>query len=207
MTGPIELQAGQTAELPMIASPLAHLNINVQFDSRYAVSGLMVREQPFIGELKLDTDPDNLALLIAVGEVMGVQQPLTVTRLSCIGSLAILWLDAHHWLVLPTPGRNLTVQEALEETFGDDLQIDQQDGQQRLRLSEAAIRYLLESQNTREEHRDGVARRSAAHHQLKEQGVQLLPLSDSHDILVRQSCADQLCQWLSRKELKLAANG
>ena len=192
-----------------IASPLVHLNIQVQLDNAQQVNGLMVREQPFIGDLQLDADPDNLSLLIAVGEVMGVQQPLTVTRISCLGSMAILWLDQHRWLVLPPPGRGLQVLQALEDTFGQDMSITEQDGKQYVQLNDAAIRYLLDSQNTREEHHEAQQRRLIAQQHLSNQGVELLTLSEAseYDILVRQSCADQLWHWLGQKELKQVANG
>lgn len=190
-------------------SPLVHLSLSAQLNSDNQVTQLQIEEQPFIGDLQLNTDPDNLSLLIAVGDMMGVQQPLTASRISCFGSLAIIWLDQQRWLALPAPGLTMQPVQALQLTFGQDMQVEQQAESTHIRLNEAAVRYLLTSHNTREEHQSATERRQQAAEQLVNQGVELLPLTafNQYDLLVRRSCADQLWQWLDAHNGGQAAHG
>ncbi|MCV6588671.1 MAG: sarcosine oxidase subunit gamma family protein [Marinobacterium sp.] len=196
-------------------SPLVHLSLGAQVNSDNQVNHLQIEEQPFIGDLQLDADPDNHALLIAVGDMMGVQQPLTASRISCLSTLAIIWLDQvplqnrrgelikrnkpdqPRWLVLPRPGLTLQPAEALAQAFGQDLTLAQHADTIHLQLTDAAVRYLLDSQNTREEQAAQLRREQAAQ-QLQDQGATLLPLTafNRYDLLIRRSCADQLWQWL-----------
>lgn len=190
-------------------SPLVHLSLSAQLNSDNQVTQLNIEEQPFIGDLQLNTDPDNLSLLIAVGDMMGVQQPLTASRISCFGSLAIIWLDQQRWLALPAPGLTMQPLQALKQAFGQDLQVEHQADSTRIRLNQAAVRYLLDSHNTREEHQAAVERRQQAADQLIHDGIELLPLTAfcHYDLLVRRSCADQLWQWLDGESHTQAAHG
>lgn len=192
-----------------INNRLVHINLAIQTDGQDEVNSIMMRERPFIGELNLDIDPDNLSLLIAVGEVMGVSQPLTVSRISCIGKLAILWLDLNRWLVLPPAGSHLSVNQALQDTFGQDIQFQSEGEFIHAELTEAAVRYLLESDNTRDVHQQADRRRADSANRLLEEGVTIMSPCDQreYDILVRDHCAERLWQWLSHQEQKPAANG
>lgn len=199
------------AAVESINNRLVHINLAIQTDDTDEVSSIMMRERPFIGELNLDIDPDNLSLLIAVGEVMGVAQPLTVSRISCIGKLAILWLDLNRWLVLPPTGSHLSVEQALRDTFGQDIQFQTEGETIQAKLTEAAVRYLLESDNTHESHRQADRRRADSQSRLQNEGVTIMSPCDQreYDILVRDLCAERLWQWLSRQhpEQAQAANG
>lgn len=174
-----------------ITSRLVHINLAIQTDNNAEVASIMMRERPFIGELNLDIDPDNLSLLIAVGEVMDVAQPLTVSRISHVGSLAILWLDQTRWLVLPPPGSHLSVSQALQDTFGNDLELEAEGDLVHARLSDAAIETLQQCDNSTGD--DSVKR-------LAEEGVTIMQPCDQreYDILVRDHCAERLWQWLSQ---------
>lgn len=199
------------AAVESINNRLVHINLAIQTDDTDEVSSIMMRERPFIGELNLDIDPDNLSLLIAVGEVMGVAQPLTVSRISCIGKLAILWLDLNRWLVLPPTGSHLSVEQALRDTFGQDIQFQTEGETIQAKLTEAAVRYLLESDNTHEVHRQADRRRADSQSSLQNEGVTIMSPCDQreYDILVRDLCAERLWQWLSHQhpEQAQAANG
>lgn len=188
------------ATVETINNRLVHINLAIQVDEKEEVSSIMMRERPFIGELNLDIDPDNLSLLIAVGEVMGVSQPLTVSRISCIGKLAILWLDLNRWLVLPPTGSHMSVKQALQDTFGQDIQFHTDGELMHAELTEAAVRYLLESDNTREVHVQADRRREDSLSRLQQEGVTIMSPCDQreYDILVRDHCAERLWQWISQ---------
>lgn len=196
------------ATVNTINNHLVHINLSIQVDKRDEITSIMVRERPFIGELNLDIDPDNLSLLIAVGEVMGVSQPLTVSRISCIGRLAILWLDLNRWLVLPPAGSHLSVWQALQDTFGQDIRFHNEGNLIQADLTEAAIRYLLESENAQDVHRQADCRRTDHQNRLLLEGVTIQSPAAQHDydILVRDRCAERLWQWLSHQEQKNVVN-
>lgn len=73
--------------------------VHLQISSTNAC--LQIKEQPLVSELELDTDPDNLALLFAVAEVMEIDNPLTVTEVALFEQLALLQINSCHWLALP----------------------------------------------------------------------------------------------------------
>ncbi len=173
---------------------LVHLNLQAAIDSDSRISSIIVRERPFIGDLALDAEPDK-DLLIAVGEVMDVAQPLTVNRISCMGRLAILWIDENRWLVLPPAGAHESVLQALRETFGEDLQIEKNAQQQNIaKLNSPAIHYLLSSANTQQFSDLPVTEAEL------QKGIQVMSLQDTqgYDVLVRKSCAESLWQWLQK---------
>ena len=172
---------------------LVHLNVQAAVDNESRISSIIVRERPFIGDLGLDAEPNNQELLIALGEVMSVAQPLTVNRISCMGRLAILWINENRWLVLPPAGAHESVYQALRETFGEDLKLDQaEDGTTKAHLNEAAVHYLLSSANTQQFTDLPVTEVDLS------AGINIMSLQDAedYDILVRKSCAETLWQWL-----------
>lgn len=189
-----EQQSRQTNDFENYGT-LVHLNLQAGVDHDHRINSIIVRERPFIGDLGLDADPDDKQLLIALGEVMGVAQPLTVNRISCMGRLAILWINDNSWLVLPRAGDHESVHQALCETFGSDLTLEESEsGRLLAQLTPAAINYLLSSANTRrfsEQHPSDAA---------LGQGVTILSLQETqdYDILVRKSCAESLWQWLQQ---------
>lgn len=172
---------------------LVHLNIQAAIDNDSRINSIIVRERPFIGDLALDTEPDQ-DLLIAVGEVMGVAQPLTVNRISCMGRLAILWINENRWLVLPPTGAHESVFNALRETFGEDLKLETSEEGSKAFLNKAAIHYLLSSSNTQQ-----FSCLPVTDVELSE-GINIMSLQDTkdYDILVRKSCAESLWQWLQK---------
>lgn len=174
---------------------LVHLNVQAAVDQHHRINSIIVRERPFIGDLGLDADPEDQQLLIAIGEVMGVAQPLTVNRISCMGRLAILWVNENSWLVLPPTGAHESVYQALHETFGSDLALHEtRSGKLSAELTPAAINYLLSSSNTRK-----FSDQDLSEHSLS-QGVNILTLQETqdYDILVRKSCAENLWHWLQQ---------
>ncbi|MCP4597547.1 sarcosine oxidase subunit gamma family protein [Neptuniibacter sp.] len=173
---------------------LVHLNVQAAVDNDRRINSIIVRERPFIGDLALDAEPDK-QLLIALGEVMSVSQPLTVNRISCMGRLAILWVNENSWLVLPAAGAHESVTQALYETFGSDLTLDEpESGQLSAQLTPAAINYLLSSSNTRRFSELNVSE------EVLSKGVNILTLKETqdYDILVRKSCAESLWEWLQQ---------
>lgn len=174
---------------------LVHLNVHAAVDQDRRINSIIVRERPFIGDLGLDTDPDDKQLLIALGEVMGVAQPLTVNRISCMGRLAILWVNENSWLVLPPAGAHESVYQALSETFGSDLILKESEtGKLSAQLTPAAIHYLLSSANTRRFSELDVSE------DMLTEGINILTLQEAedYDILVRKSCAESLWEWLQQ---------
>jgi len=173
---------------------LVHLNVQAAVDNDRRINSIIVRERPFIGDLALDAEPDK-QLLIALGEVMSVSQPLTVNRISCMGRLAILWVNENSWLVLPAAGAHESVTQALNETFGSDLNLEESEsGQLSAQLTPAAINYLLSSSNTRRFSELSVSE------EVLSKGVNILTLKETqdYDILVRKSCAESLWEWLQQ---------
>ena len=171
---------------------LVHLNVHAAVGNDSRINSIIVRERPFIGDIGLDAEPNNKELLIALGEVMGVSQPLTVNRISCMGRLAILWVNENRWLVLPPAGAHESVLQALRETFGEDLELNESSGQLKAHLTQAAIHYLLSSSNTQQ-----FSDLPVTESELTE-GISILSFHDAqdYDILVRKSCAESLWQWL-----------
>ncbi len=173
---------------------LVHLNVQAAIGSDSRINSIIVRERPFIGDLGLDTEPNDKELLIALGEVMGVSQPLTVNRISCMGRLAILWVNENRWLVLPPAGAHESVLQAMRETFGEDLKLEESSGQLKAHLTQAAIHYLLSSSNTQQ-----FSDLPVTEAELSE-GISIMSLHDTqdYDILVRKSCAESLWNWLQQ---------
>ncbi|MBB1485053.1 hypothetical protein [Oceanospirillum sediminis] len=184
------------------SNPLLHLNISAELDQKGSVSDITMRQCSLVSDLNLDIDPDNLSFLIAVGDVTGASQPLAVSRISCIGQLAILWLDLNHWLVLPPVQSGLSVSQALTMTFGQDISLKSDDNALRADLTEAAVRYLLESDNTAEMHCEADQRLKDSMQRLIAEGVTIQSLSEQaeYDILLRQACVDRLSQWLTQSQ-------
>lgn len=203
------IDAGANGKIESINNRLVHINLSIQADEQGEISSIMMRERPFVGELNLDIDPDNLSFLIAVGDVTGAAQPLAVSRITCIGKLAILWLDLDRWLVLPPTGSHLSVRQTLENTFGQDIQFKGEGDEMQAELTEAAVRYLLESENTQDTHRQADRRRLDSHKRLVEEGVKIQSPSDQqdYDILVRDICAERLWQWMAQNDAGQAVNG
>ncbi|WP_286237829.1 hypothetical protein [Neptuniibacter halophilus] len=175
-------------------SPLVHLNLQAAIDQQSRISSIMVRERPFLGDLALDTEPDNQALLIALGEVMSVARPLTVNRISCLGRLAILWVSDTEWLVLPQAGTHESVAQALQECFGQDISLlAETSGPLKLSLEPAALAYLLNSRNTYPNH-------FVRYDDSEPREISIMPLQDAedYDILIRKSGAEGLWQWLKQ---------
>ena len=182
-----------TSPVENLGGTLVHLNLHAAVNDNSHINSIIVRERPFIGDLALDTEPDDKQLLIAVGEVMGVAQPLTVNRISCMGRLAILWINGNRWLVLPPAGAHESVSQALGETFGHDLLLSEDEqGLLKADLSLAAITYLLSSANTQKFSNLQVTEQDIA------KGITILSLKETqdYDILVRKSCAETLWNWL-----------
>lgn len=176
---------------------LVHIAIGTHIDQDNRVQGIRVHERPFIGDLQLDADPDNPALLIAVGEMLGVKQPLSACRLTCLGSLAIVWLSDQHWLVLRLPGEQGSLTTLLQRTFGDDLHLDcNQTGTTLLaHLNPAAINYLLSSENTRIFRKQPEAQITTTDTQAIR--IESIESNDAFELLVRKGYANQLWDWLS----------
>lgn len=182
------------------SNPLLHLNLSVATTAAGGIDTLAMQESPFVSNLNLEIDPDNLSFLIAVGDVTGAAQPLAVSRISCIGQLAILWLDLNHWLVLPPAGSGLSERQALEMTLGQDIRFTEQGHQLHADLAPAAARYLLESNNTADIHCEADQRLKDSLQRLVQDGVSIQLLSDQrdYDILLRQACVERLTSWLQR---------
>lgn len=180
---------------PLAGGTLVHLNVQAAVDTDSRISSIIVRERPFIGDLGLDAEPDDKNLLIAIGEVMGVAHPLTVNRISCMGRLAILWINENRWLVLPPAGAHESIYQALRETFGEDLKLETtQEGQLKAHLNKAATHYLLSSSNTQQFSHLPVTEEELTN------GITIMSLHDTqdYDILVRKGCAESLWQWLQQ---------
>ncbi|SFG06297.1 sarcosine oxidase subunit gamma family protein [Neptunomonas qingdaonensis] len=180
-------------------NPLVHITIGTHVNQENRLQSIVVHERSFIGNLQLDSDPDDLALLIAVGEMLGVKQPLSACRISCLGPLAILWLDHSRWLVLRSPGEQATLSELLIQTWGNDLTLTENEGQLSARLNTAALSYLLNSGNTQDFHLNSDLYRAQSLECLQHNPIQILSVEtpDNYEVLVRKSCADTLLNWLN----------
>ena len=182
-----------------LIDPLVHISIGTHVNSENQLQSIVVHERPFIGNLQLDSDPDNPDLLIAVGEMLGVKQPLSSCRLTCLGQLAILWLDHDRWLVLRAPGQSTHLAKLLEKTFGNDIQLNNEQETLTAHLNEAAINYLLNSDNTHEYRMDCSEYRFESLQALKSRSIQvhIVEPTDNYEILVRKSFANILWEWLN----------
>lgn len=179
-------------------NPLVHITIGTQVNQKNSLQSIIVQEQAFIGGLQLDSDPDDPALLIAVGEMLGVKQPLSACRISCLGPLAILWLDHDRWLILRAPGEQAALPELLTRVWGNDLTLIENEGQLSARLNTAALNYLLNSNNTQDLRQHSDLYREQSHNCLQNNPIQILSVeaADNYEILVRKSYADTLLKWL-----------
>jgi|GEM_PF-1638071 len=196
-----------TQQATATSNPLVHLLLRTSLDTAGNIQNVILREQPFIGDLQLDADPEDHSLLIAVGEMMAVPHPLSVSRISCLARMAILWLDHDRWLVLPAPGSSASVSQCLQECFGRDIELQRnQNDEISAQLSEAAVHYLLSSSNTSDYHREADIRKNESLSRLTGRPLQILSLQDMADyqILVRQSAAEQLWSWLDQTQLATA---
>lgn len=182
----------------MPINPLVHITIGTHVNQKNRLQSIVVHERSFIGDLQLDSDPDDPALLIAVGEMLGVKQPFSACRITCLGPLAILWLDHNRWLILRLPGEQASISELLMQTWGNDAVISDNDGQLSVRLNSTALSYLLNSDNTREFRGDGNLYREQSLNFLQDNPIQILSVesTDNYEILLRKSCADMLLKWL-----------
>lgn len=180
-------------------NPLVHLTIGTHVNQENRLESIVIHERSFIGELQLDSDPDDPALLIAVGEMLGVKQPLSACRISCLGQLAILWLDHHRWLILRSPGEQTSISQLLAQIWGKDITLFDNDGKLNARLNDAALNYLLNSNNTQEFRDNSSHYREQSLNFLQQHPIQILSVETSGDyeILIRKSCADILLKWLN----------
>lgn len=186
-----------TSPAPM--NPLVHITIGTHVNQENRLQSIVVHERSFIGELQLDSDPDDTALLIAVGDMLGVKQPLSACRISCFGQLVILWLDHNRWLILRSPGEQAPLEQLLVEIWGQDITLNEHDNKLTARLNEAALIYLLNSSNTQEFRTDSTDYRQASLEKLQQGDIQIqsVEAADNYEILVRKSCADTLLKWLN----------
>ncbi|BBB30608.1 sarcosine oxidase subunit gamma family protein [Neptunomonas japonica] len=186
-----------TSLTPM--NPLVHITIGTHVNQENLLQSIVVHERSFIGELQLDSDPDNTALLIAVGDMLGVKQPLSACRISCLGKLIILWLDHNRWLILRSPDEHTSLEQLLVQMWGQDITLGEHDKKLTARLSEAALIHLLNSSNTQEFRTDSTDYRQASleHLQQGEIQIQSVESADNYEILVRKSCADALLKCLN----------
>jgi sarcosine oxidase gamma subunit len=183
----------------MPINPLVHLTIGTHVNQENRLQSIVVHERSFIGDLQLDSDPDDPALLIAVGEMMGVKQPLSACRITCLGHMVILWLDHTRWLILRSPGEQNSLSHLLTLSWGNDIQLSYHEGKLTARLNNAALTYLLNSANTQELSTNSTLYREKSMDCLQHNAIQIFSVeaADNYEILVRKSCADTLLKWLN----------
>lgn len=188
------------SQITLPTNPLVHITIGTHVNQENRLQSIVVHERSFIGNLQLDSDPDDPALLIAVGEMLGVKQPLSACRISCLGQLSILWLDHNRWLILRSPGEQSSISQLLIQIWGKDITLVTDDkGQLTAHLNIAALNYLLSSENTQDFHQNSKAYRETSLHFLQKNPIRILSLetTDNYEILVRKRCADTLLEWLN----------
>ncbi|RVU32198.1 hypothetical protein [Neptunomonas marina] len=173
------------------ADPIVHLAIGSRVDQNNRVQHIAVNEHPFIGDLQLDSEPDNHALLIAVGEMMGVKRPLSARRITCLGRLAILWLDNGRWLALRAPGVQASLSELFSEIFGDNIEVSEIGEDISVTLNGLAQSHLLEAEHT-------ITFGQFSSELSLNQPILVHPIeSEEYNVLVRRACADYLSRWLA----------
>lgn len=174
--------------------PLVHLAIDMHVDQQNRVQSVLVHERPFLGDLQLDSDPDDPALLIAIGEMMGLRQPLSASRISFLNHFAILWLDTAHWLIIQAPGELNALPQLLKQTFGADMTLSETAEGLTVQLNQAALDYLEHSANTRSfQHENNMQRLLKAQQPIQ---VMCAGQQSNYEVLVRKGCAQALWQWL-----------
>lgn len=182
------------------ADTIVHLAIGTHVDKQNRMQSILVKERPFIGELELDTNPDDPALLIAVGEMLGVKQPLSATRITCLGSMAILWLNNKRWLVLRAPGSRENLSDVLSQHFGSDIRLEESHEGIKATLSCVAINYLLSSYNTIECNERSSSQSFAVEsdYSVFIESLENPQSGSEHEVLVRKKCAEALWDWLNQ---------
>ncbi|GGO87280.1 hypothetical protein GCM10011348_40100 [Marinobacterium nitratireducens] len=170
---------------PGSTNPLVHLELR----RRLTDSGMRLElsEQPLVSELALEVDADE-ALLIALGELLMIDQPLRVQAIAHCADLTLLWLDNRHWLLLPTPGDERAAAERLSARLLPDAV--REDGE-KLQLSDAWLSELPDSFQLWQSTAGALPVGSSASHPV------IVPGGDEHyQLLVRRAGAELLQRWL-----------
>ncbi len=100
-------------------NPLTQLELHCAPDARGL--SLALAQPPLVDELALECDADG-ALVIALGNLLGLERPLAVTALHLHAqpggnSFSVLTLDSGNWLVVTGKGVTLPIQDLLKQHF------------------------------------------------------------------------------------------
>lgn len=180
------------------ADPIVHISLKMLAGQTQIPQYVSLAEQPFISELKLNAEPNDPALLIAVGEMLGVEQPLSVFRISYLGQLAILWLDHNRWLILSTCDQPISISAYLSEYFADGISLQEESYPLTAKLTTSAITTILDSSISHEFCAlESNSRETSATRLINEPvHIHVLSNNDSYELLVRRGCAIALDTWL-----------
>ncbi len=180
------------------ADPIVHISLKMLAGQTQRPQYVSLAEQPFITELQLNAEPNDPALLIAVGDMLGVEQPLSVFRISYLGELAILWLDHNRWLILPASDQSISIGEYLTQFFAEGISLIEDNKRLRAQLSPSAIMAILDSSISHEFCALASNSRETSATRLANESVYIdhLKQNDSYDLIVRQGCAIALDTWL-----------
>lgn len=184
--------------LDSTADPIVHISLKMLAGQTQLPQYVSLAEQPFISELKLNAEPNDPALLIAVGEMLGVEQPLSVFRISFLGELAVLWLDHNRWLILSTCDQPFSISTYLAQYFAGGISLQEEHYPLTATLSPSAITTILDSSISHEfcAHESNNLETSATRLANEPVYIHVLSNNESYDLLVRRGCAIALDTWL-----------
>lgn len=182
-------------------SPLHDHAARLAADSK--AGPVMLREEPFLAQIALRVPEGAAATRRACAEAIGLEQPSLPERAGATAGdegLAAMWLGPDEWVVVGAPGAETALVPALRAAIGQAHAsvVDVSAARTALRLSGPAARDVLEGGCQLDLHPVAFAPGACAATTLARAAVVLHQLDGlpTYRILVRNSCAAYLCDWL-----------
>ena len=166
-----------------------------------APAGVILKETPFQVHLNLRGDPDDVAFLTAVEDVLGLTLPTQPNTIARRQDLIVAWLGPDEWLLISTPTNPRASSTQLADslaTFHHALN-DLSGGQTIISISGPRSLDVLAKGCTVDMHPRVFGHGQCAQSHLAKSSVLIIPHASNlsgYDVVVRRSFADYLWQWL-----------
>ena len=115
--------------VPTVETPLHYMREQRTGDGE---PGVVIREAPLLGQLKLRGDPLASGFLRAVESVMGMALPTAACTAVRNGDTAICWLGPDEWLLLVPAGRERELEREFQAQPGAEFALTSVSGGQTL---------------------------------------------------------------------------